>query len=238
MVRRRAALTSGLVALAFAGCGGGGTAASPESTINDFLNAAAAGDGPTACALLSASAQQQVVQGAGCEQGIKMAAPVYGSIIKQIKIADVKTAGSTASGVATLNGKPTATFQMTKSNGKWVIDSEQRAGSTATSGSTQSGPTQARLTAISQCLAKAGATSDNAGSETTGGAPHQVLAVNVDQLTVAMLDVFGSSAAASSAYTAIRSSSAPAQAKLIGDSVVVYLRPLAAAKQAAIATCG
>ncbi len=237
MVRRSAVFATTLAVLALAGCGGSTAASSPESTINNFLHAAAAGDGTTACALLSASAQQQVVQGTGCEHGIKMAAPLYSSIIKQIKITDVNTVGSTASGIATLNGKPTATFHMTKSNGKWVIDSEKRAASTGPNSSAQSGPTQARLAAISRCLAKAGASAENAGSETTG-APHQVLAVNVNQLTVAMLNVFGSSAAANSAYSAIRSNSGPAQAKLTGDSVAVFLRPISPAKQATIAACG
>ena len=169
---------------------------------------------------------------------MKMAAPFYGSIIKQVKVTNVETTGNTASGVATLHGKPSATFQMTKSNGKWIISGERRAGTTSSNSSTQSGPTQSRLTAVSSCLTKAGVSSENAGSESTGGVPHQVLSVDASQLTVAMLDVFASPAAANSAYAAIRSSSAPAQATLVGSSVVVYLRPVAAAQRTAIEACG
>jgi hypothetical protein len=44
--------------------------------------------------------------------GMKLAASLYGPIIKRIKITDVRTQGNTASGVARLGGTPMATFQM------------------------------------------------------------------------------------------------------------------------------
>lgn len=52
------------------------------------------------------------MQGVSCERGIKLGAGLDSSIIKQIKITDLKTQGNTASGTATLNGQPTATFQL------------------------------------------------------------------------------------------------------------------------------
>ena len=207
-VLRQTFMAVALSSLAVASCGGS-TTATPQSTINNFLHAAAAGDSTTACGLLSATAQQQMVQGMSCAQGMKMTSAVYGRVLKQVTITDVTTQDATASGVARLNGKPMVTFRMIKSSGKWIIDSERPA-STTTPGTTaqSSGPSPTRVDAISSCLAKAGAPAENPGPDTTGGYPHTALGVTVNHLTVAEFDVFASASAAGSAYQAIKSSPA------------------------------
>jgi hypothetical protein len=243
--RRTALSVAAFAASAFliAGCGGSGSSAagSPAQTIQTFLNAAAAGDGATACAQLSPLAQQQVVQGTSCEQGIKLGSGLLGSIIKQIQITGLMTQGKTSTGTATVNGQPMATFQLTKSGGKWTIANEQR---TAASGSTSppaatgtAGPSGARVAAVAQCLGKAFGV-ESAGSESTGGVAHVVLALDSNRVSAAMVDVFASPTAAKSASAAITTHAAPLTTNLTGSLVIVYLKPVSADKRQQIEACG
>jgi hypothetical protein len=130
-----------------------------------------------------------------------------------------------------------ATFQMTKTGGRWMITSEHRAASAPANGSTQVGPTTARVTAVGACLDKAGVAVSNAGLDGSDGTAHQVLSVELGGLTVAELDVFYSADAAASAYPGIKSNAAPAMAKLVGDAVLDYLRPVPARRMHAIEAC-
>ena len=230
-----------LTAVALAGCGGTGSSGSPEQAISTFLHAAAAGDGATACAQLSPHAQTQVVQGAPCEEGIKLGAGLYSSIIKQIKIIGVRTQRNTASGTSMLNGRPIATFRLTKSGGKWLIVSEHRTSASASTGSGAagfSGPSLARVAAVSQCLEKTLGAVDNAGADSAGGVPHVVLAVNVAGYTAAEVNVFASSAAAGTAYAAIKTREGSLTTKLGGGAVIVYFKAIAAGRQREIEACG
>ncbi len=230
-----------LTAVAVAGCGSSGSSGSPEQTIRTFLSAAAAGDGATACAQLSAQAKAQVVQGTSCEQGIKLGSALYGSTIKQIKITGLKTEGSTASGTATLNGQATATFRLSKSGGKWLIVGEQRtgtSGSTGSPGATGSArPSETRVTAVAHCLEKTFGLVDNFGSDTTGGVPHVVLGVNIARRSAAVINVFASPSVATSGYPGIKTHEAPLTTKLDGGLVIVYFKPLPADKQRSIEAC-
>lgn len=231
-----------LTAVALAGCGGSGSSGSPEQAISTFLRAAAAGDGATACAQLSPQAQAQVVHGAPCEEGIKLGAGLYSSIIKQIKITGVRTQRNTASGTSMLNGRPIATFRLTKSGSKWLIVSEHHTSASASTGSGAaagfSGPSLARVAAVSQCVEKTVGAVDNAGVDSTGGVPHVVLAVNVAGYTAAEVNVFASSAAAGTAYAAIKTREGSLTTKLRSGAVIVYFKAIAAGRQREIEACG
>jgi hypothetical protein len=224
--------TVALTAGALAGCGSSGASGSPAGTITTFLNAAAAGDGATACAQLSTEAQAQVVQGASCEQGIKLGSAAYGSIVKRITIVGLTRQGNSASGTAALGGQPTATFQLTRTNGRWRIVAEHRI-SAPPQGS--AGPSASTVT---RCLARTFGAIENFGSDSTGGVPHVVLAVDLNRLTVAEVNVFGSSAMASSAYPAIKAGEGTRKTTLVGSLVIVYLGTVPSAKQRAIELCG
>lgn len=223
--------------LALAGCGGG-SSGSPEQTIGTFLNAAASGDGATACAQLSPQAQAQVAQGVSCEQGIKLSSALYSSIIKQVKVTGVKTRGTTASGTSTLNGQPIATFRLSKSGGRWLIVSEQRTGASGNFGSGAAGPSQARVDAVLQCLEKTFGAVEDAGSDSTGGVPHAVLSVDVNRLSAAEVNVFSSPSAASSGYPGIKTHEGALTTALEGGLVIVYFKTIPAGKRSSMEACG
>src|ERR1019366_9508790 len=135
---------------------------------------------------------------------------------QQIEIIDVRAQADTATGTSTLDGHTIATFQLSRSSGKWLIKREQPIGqgrSTGSSASTSAaGPTQARVTIVARCLQKTfGA--ENAGSESDGGVPHVVLAVGVDGVSAAMVEVFASmpvsSVASASTSATLRGCDAP-----------------------------
>ncbi len=226
--------SAALVALALAGCGSS-SSGSPEATINSFLQASAAGDGAKACAQLTAAAQQQVVTGASCEQGIKLAGAAYRPIIKQIKVANLQVQGSAATGTSTLNGRAIAVFQLTKSGGKWMISGEHSAAASQTSPAATA-PSQTRVAAVARCVGKAFGV-ENAGVDSTGGAPHVVLSLDVSGRSAAMIDVFTSPAAASAAYAAIKAGAGSQPATLNGSLVIVRLGALTAAQQQQLQAC-
>ncbi len=211
---------------------------SPRQTIETFLHAAASGNAATACAQLSAQAERDVVQGASCETGIRNGASVYGSIIGQLRIADLKITGNTATASSTLSGHPTATFQLKKSGDKWLIVAEQRVQAATSAGADSGGPTQARVESVAGCLDRTFGAVENAGVDGTGGVPHVVLSVDIAGYSAAEVDVFSSALAAVSGYRGIKAYESSLTTKLTGGSVIVYLMQVTAKKRSTIEACG
>ncbi len=100
------------------------------------------------------------------------------------------------------------------------------------------GPSQARVTAVAQCLDDAFGAIDNTGYNGVGGVPHAVLAVDIGGYSAAEVDLFASPAAANSGYPGIRAGEATLTTKLERDSVIVYLKPVSAADRRGIEACG
>jgi limonene-1,2-epoxide hydrolase len=228
-----------LVASALVGCGSG-TSSTPRRTIDTFLQASALGDGSTACAQLTPQARGEVVKGLSCQQGIADGASVYGAIIGQIKVGTVSVQGSTATGTSVLNGRTTATFRLSRREGKWLIVDEQRvaAASENAAGADTPPPTEARVEAVAGCLDDAFGLVDNAGMDSTGGVPHSVLTVNAGGTPAAEVDVFSTALAALSDYRRIQSARAGKPTVLASTSVVVYVQQLTARKRHTVEACG
>jgi hypothetical protein len=212
---------------------------SPEQTIATFLTAAAAGDGATACAQLSPQAQRQLGTGPSCVQAIRQETSLYSSISKQIKVTVRTTRPGGTIGTAAVRGAAVATFRMSRSGGRWLIASQHLTGTSGTSWTAASyGPSQARVASVAQCLDQTFGPVDNAGYDGSGGVPHFVLGVDVGGYSAAEVDVFDSVLAAGSGYRGIKPLEATLTTRLIGGSVVVYLRPVTTAQQRAIEACG
>jgi hypothetical protein len=211
---------------------------SPERTIQTFLHAATTGDGATACAQLSAQAKREVVQGADCQAGIRLGASMYGSIIGQLKMSGLRVTGDTATATSTLSGHPTATFQLKKTRGKWLIVQEQRVTAAAKAGARSAAPAEARVESVASCLDQRFGAVEDAGLDSTGGVPHAVLSVDVGGYSAAEVDVFASALAAVSGYPGIKTAARGLSTDIAGASVIVYLHPLTAAQQDTITSCG
>jgi hypothetical protein len=222
------------ITVVIAACGAGGSPGSPRATIDTFLRASASGDGAKACAQLSSEAQGEVVSGASCEDGVAAGAHTYGSIMKQIRVSDLKVQGTTATGTSTLNGMPTATFRLSKASGHWLIVDERRVGITVSTASV--GPPAARVAQVAGCLDGPFGTVDNAGRDGTGGA-HAVLSVDSGGYPIAEVDVFASASSALAGYKAISAYDGGLETKLASTSVVVYFTKLSADKQHRIEAC-
>jgi hypothetical protein len=223
------------LAVALAACGSSAPPRSAQQTLDQFLRASAAGDGAKACALLSTHAQGEVVAGSSCEDGVRAGARVYGSIIKQIRIDDLKISGRTATGTSTLNGQPTATFVMSRRNGLWLITEEHRVEVTLPSAA--AGPSESQVETVAGCLDNVAGTVDNSGLDSTGGA-HVVLSIAPGGEPVAEVDVFATAMSALSGYKAIKAIDAAAPTKLASTSVVVYFKTLSAHQRRQIEACG
>ena len=209
---------------------------SPEQTLATFLTAAGAGDAATACAQLSPQDQRVLAQGSSCQRAIGLDAAFYKS---KLVIGTVKARGRSATATATLRGRPALTLQLASSGGKWLIASQQRVATIGTGGSGTAawGPSQTRVAAVAQCLDTAFGPVDNAGYDGIGGVPHNVLGVDVGGYSVAEVDVFDSTSAASSCYRGIKALDATLTTKLVGGSVVVYVRPVTGAQRGQIEGC-
>jgi hypothetical protein len=230
MSRSLAAVVASVsLAVALAACGSSAPPRSAQQTLDQFLHASAAGDGAKACALLSADAQ-----GASCEAGVRLGASTYGSIIKQIRIADLKVTGRTATGTSTLNGRPTATFVMSRKTGEWLITEEHRVEVALPSAA--AGPSEARVEAVAGCLDNAVGTVDNGGLDSTGGA-HVVLSIAPGGEPVAEVDVFATAMSALSGYKAVKALVAGLPTKLASTSVVVYFKAVSAHQRRLIEAC-
>ncbi|HUO73796.1 MAG TPA: hypothetical protein VMU39_23695 [Solirubrobacteraceae bacterium] len=215
-----------------------GPPSSPDRTIQTFLLAAATGDGATACAQLSAQAKREVVQGASCEAGITLGASMYSSIIGQLKIADLTISGDTATASSTLSGHPTATFQLKKAHGKWLIVQEQRVTAAAKAGASSAAPSEARVESVASCLDRRIGAVEDAGLDSTGGVAHAVLSVDVGGYAAAEVDVFSTALAAVAGYQGIKTADRGLTTGIAGGSVFVYLRSLTAQQRDQIASCG
>ena len=225
------------VALGIFGFSGGGAAhaGTPLQTIQTFLRASATGDAKKACSQLSRQAQGEVAHGYSCQQGIAAGASVYASIIKQIKVANLRVHETSATATSVLNGQPTATFELRKQGGQWVIVSERRVPS-AGYPTRSTGPSLARVETVAACLDKKW-TVDNGGLDSTGGTPHVVLTVSDNGSPAAEVNVFASALAALSGFKAMATyENAPT--KLASSSVVVYDQSLPAAAHKQIEACG
>jgi hypothetical protein len=220
--------------IALAACGSG-SPGSPRETIDTFLRASASGDGAKACAQLSSRAQGEVVAGASCEDGVAAGARTYGSIIKQIRVGDLRVQGRFATGASILDGRPTATFRLSKASGRWLIVTERRLGATVPTASV--GPSEARVAQVAGCLDGPFGTIDNGGRDGTGGA-HVVLSVVSGGYPIAEVDVFASASAALAGYKAINAYDGGLDTKLASTSVVAYFAKLPAGKQRRIEACG
>ena len=201
-IRAAHMLITAIAAVTIGACGGA-SGTSPAETINTFLRSAAAGDSSTACAQMSDNAKQQMFTGTTCEDGMKLVAAAFGSLVKNVKVSDVKTQGTTSSLILRYNGRPVTNYSLIKKGGKWLIDSGRRIGSPSSS-PTATAPTKARVAAVIDCLQKGVGVPLNAGGDSAGGVPMVVLAVDLHGKTVGMFDVFASAAGATTAYPTIK----------------------------------
>jgi limonene-1,2-epoxide hydrolase len=219
---------------------GPGIAATPRVTMEAFLHASATGDARTACRLLSPHARTQVATGATCVAGIRLGVSVYGPIIKQIRVSDLAVHGSSATASSTLDGRRTASFELRKQGGAWVIVDERRVGSptagSADSGS--SGPSEARVEAVAGCLDRSFGVVDDGGLDDTGGTAHAILSVDTAGSTAAEVNVFSSALTALSGYRPIATREAGLTTTLASASVIVYFKSLSAGERRTIEACG
>jgi hypothetical protein len=118
------------VAVALAGCGGGGSD-DAKSAIKDYLNAFVSGDGAKACSLMTDQTRQQFVtqvkpitKTTDCAKAITAlrtaAGPTVMNALKKTEIKDVKVNGNTAT--ATLkSGSSASTTRLQKEGGQWKV---------------------------------------------------------------------------------------------------------------------
>ena len=78
---------------------------------------------------MSDHAKQQMFKGLTCEDGMKLVAAAFGSLVKNVTVSDVKTQGTTASVILRYNGRPVTNYSLIKKGDKWLIDSGRRIGS-------------------------------------------------------------------------------------------------------------
>jgi hypothetical protein len=223
---RVVAIGCALSAVLWSGCGSSDEQ-SPDKAVHAFFDAAAAGDGAKACALLSKQAQSQFVHGTSCQQGIKQFGPVVGSVAKQAKVS-VQTHGDSATATLSVNGRTAGTYELRKSGGKWQIVSEHGAGGTAQGGGaaqgTAAGPSKARVDAVAKCLNPTFGLISNYGGSSIGGAQHVTLvATPTESKSTAYVEVFGSPQAASSGLPGLQKYfRGRKELKLKGSSVLAY----------------
>ena len=234
-VRAAHMLTTAIAAVAIGACGGA-SATTPAETITTFLRSGAAGDSSTACAQMSDNAKHQMFKGMTCEDGMKLVAAAFGSLVKNVKVSDVKTQGTAASVILRYNGRPVTNYRLIKKGDKWLIDSGRRIGSPPSSPTTTA-PTKARVAAVIDCLQKGVGVPLNAGADSAGGVPMVVLMVDLHGKTVGMFDVFASAAGAATAYPTIKAHESPSVTKLAGSSVVVYMQHVPLDTQRTIEAC-
>src|SRR4051794_30868949 len=190
-----------LLAVLWSGCGSSDDQ-SPDKNLHAFFDAATAGDGAKACALLSKPAQSQFVHGTSCERGIKQFGPLVGAIAQRAKVS-VKTHGDNATATLSVNGRTAGTYELRESPGEWQIVSPRGAGAAAPGAGAargnSAGPSKARVDAVAKCLNPTFGLISNAGEGSIGGARHVTLvATPTESKSEAQIEVFGSPQAASS----------------------------------------
>jgi hypothetical protein len=125
------------VAALLAGCGGGDRPKVPDSkaaadAVTGFTKAFAAGDGATACGLLTTGARDAFVKRAeaatgskDCAESMKRVHDLAGSSVTgplgSATVSQVKIAGSTASAQLTASGHST-TVTLSKQGGDWKLN--------------------------------------------------------------------------------------------------------------------
>jgi ketosteroid isomerase-like protein len=136
--RYRVALAAAAVAVAVSGCGGGGgsSASSSDSsdvraTVTNFVKAFGAGDGKTACTLMSPEAQaafvQQVRGPLKVQDCADAVAAAHGEAAAELNldfsgasVRDVKVNGDTASAVVSAHGR-SLPANLSKAGGSWKL---------------------------------------------------------------------------------------------------------------------
>jgi hypothetical protein len=134
--RHSAALAVAAVALALAGCGGGGGSSSSSSddakaVTENFVKAFGAGDGKTACTLLTPSGQAAFVKKVGAALNVKdcpgAVAAAHGEAAAELNldfsgatVQSVTVNGDTASAVVSA-GKRSLPAKLAKAGGSWKL---------------------------------------------------------------------------------------------------------------------
>lgn len=111
-------------AVAVAGCGGSSDKDNIQTTVKNYFNAVADGDGSKACDQLSKSTKASA-GGNNCASALTAASKQANisrlkSTLKQAKVGSVKVSGSSATAVITLKGASTS-VQLVKENGSWKL---------------------------------------------------------------------------------------------------------------------
>jgi predicted lipid-binding transport protein (Tim44 family) len=135
--RNRVALAVGAVAVALCGCGGGGSSSSSVDDVRavtgNFVKAFGAGDGKTACTLLTPEGQAAFVKKVGGPLGVKDCAAAVAAAHGEAKaelnldfsgasVTSAKVTGDTASATVTA-GSRSLPASLSKSGGSWKLTS-------------------------------------------------------------------------------------------------------------------
>jgi len=130
-----------ILAVAITGCGGTAHKQSDQQvitqTLRSYLRAQSAGDGQTACALLTADAQNQlitlVVKGSNgliktrpsCEEAVGLVRAVAGQqligALNSAQISSVHVSGTHGSAEVIVDAQPAQSVSLVKSGGTWRI---------------------------------------------------------------------------------------------------------------------
>jgi hypothetical protein len=227
---RVGALGVGLVlVLGVGGCGSSGSSQSgPSDVVKQFYDAAGAGDGKTACPLLTAQERSKAATGTTCERGLRTLGALLAPQLKGLKVGKARVQGDRATVVVSTPRK-TTTVELQRVGGKWVISSLSAGGSrtsqgSASSGAGSQGPSKAQVDAVAKCLKKPFGLISNAGLDTTYGQPHVVLSVSPGKSfsDSYRVEVFASPAAAKAALPQVQAYFAKTKGpvKLSGSTIV------------------
>jgi hypothetical protein len=138
--RRRGAAAAAILAVAITGCGAAHKQSDQQritQTLRSYLRAQAAGDGQTACALLTAEAQNQlitlVVKGSNglittrpsCEEAVGLVRAVAGQkligALSSAQISSVQVSGTQASAEVVVDSQPAERVSLVNSGGAWKV---------------------------------------------------------------------------------------------------------------------
>ena len=133
--RNRVALTVGAVVVALSGCGGGGSSSSSVDDVRavtqNFVKAFGAGDGKTACTLMTTAGQAAFVKKVGGPLGVKdcagAVAAAHGEAKAQLNldfsgasVRSVKVSGHSASAVVSAGGR-SLPARLSNAGGSWKL---------------------------------------------------------------------------------------------------------------------
>ena len=109
--------------------GGAAEAGGPQAALEKFLEAYGAGDGKTACGLMTASARKESSEGAlgPCEERVSEG-PAVGQG-RTYEVTDVQTSGDTATATASSNQGVSQEVELKQEGGDWKVDTALGEGS-------------------------------------------------------------------------------------------------------------